>query len=225
MQAEPRSERGCGPVIASALIVILLLLPSPPAIAWGPGDVGDKTADPDGDKLDNLFEFGEGTDPLDPDTDGGGCWDGWEVEHGFEPTDPGDDVLDADSDGWSNLREFQEGTDPRDANTDRDSFLVDSLDPHPLTQDDNHGLAPGAAWNGAGVGWADLLPTDAMGQGQMAGQGEGQTLGQGNGQGRIQGRFDPNEKPGQGGDGDPHHRASNPDSDFDGLIEFLDDIQ
>jgi hypothetical protein len=170
MPFDPRSVRGCGPVTASILILLLL---SCPAIAWGPGDVGDKAADPDGDKLDNLAEFTEGTDPNNPDTDGGGCWDGWEVEHGLDPTDPDDDGLDTDRDGWSNLREFQEGTDPRDANTDRDSYLDDSLDPHPLTHDDNHGLAPGAVWTGAGIGWADAHDSEPLGQGQTAGQGTG----------------------------------------------------
>ena len=218
MPAEPRSVRGSGPAVVA--VILLLILPSIPAIAWGPGDYGDKAADPDGDKLDNLAEFAEGTDPLDPDTDGGGCWDGWEVLHGFDPTDPDDDALDTDRDGWSNLREFQEGTDPRDANTDRDSFLVDSLDPHPLTHDDNHGLAPGAAWNGAGVGWAEIQGADPMGQGQTAGQGAGQLFGQGNGQGRTQwsvGRDAPQ------GVMDPRHEEDdNKDSDSDGLVEFLD---
>jgi len=172
------------------VIGCVLVLLSQPAIAWGPGDVGDKAADPDGDKLDNLAELREGTDPLDPDTDGGGCWDGWKVSHGLDPTDPDDDALDADRDGWSNLREFQEGTNPRDANTDRDSYLVDPLAPHPLTPDDNHGLAPGGVWSGAGDGWANPDPLNGMGQGQTAGQERGQPGGQGNGQGRTQGMRD-----------------------------------
>jgi hypothetical protein len=215
MPAEPRSVRGCGLVVTSVLILL-----SQPALAWGSGDVGDKAADPDGDKLDNLAEFGEGTDPLDPDTDGGGCWDGWEVSHGLDPTDPDDDALDADRDGWSNLREFQEGTNPRDANTDRDSYLVDSHDPHPLTPDDNHGLAPGAVWTGAGTGWADTGPSNMMGQGQTSGQGEGRSRGQGNGQGRSEGPWQQREY--GRGLGDPGRSDGNRDSDLDGLVEFLD---
>lgn len=220
MPPQPRSARGRGRVAAAPVLLLLLHLHilMQPAIAWGPGDIGERAADPDGDKLDNLAEFAEGTDPLDPDTDGGGCWDGWEVEHGLDPTDPDDDRMDADRDGWSNLREFQEGTDPRDANTDRDSYMQDSLDPHPLTHDDNHGLAPGAAWNGAGVGWAEVNSSAPMGQGQTAGQGDGQILGQGNGQGRTQGPWQKREP----WHYHEHEQYENPDSDIDGLVEFLD---
>jgi len=71
------------------LVIGCVLVPlSQPAIACGPGDAGDKASDPDGDKLDHLAELREGTDPLDPDTDGGGCWDGWKVSHGLDATDP-----------------------------------------------------------------------------------------------------------------------------------------
>ena len=46
--------------------------------------------DEDGDGLSNLDEFNRGTDLHNPDTDGDGMPDGWEVSNGFNPLDPGD---------------------------------------------------------------------------------------------------------------------------------------
>jgi Bacterial TSP3 repeat len=50
--------------------------------------------DPDRDKLDNLNEYKNGTNPRKADTDGDGLPDGLEVSLGLDPTDP-----DADGDG------------------------------------------------------------------------------------------------------------------------------
>jgi Bacterial TSP3 repeat len=50
--------------------------------------------DPDHDKLNNLAEYRNGTDPHNPDTDGDGIPDGAEVAMGLDPTDP-----DSDGDG------------------------------------------------------------------------------------------------------------------------------
>lgn len=47
--------------------------------ALDPLDKSDKDADPDRDNLKNWQEFLYGTDPNDPDSDQGGCYDGWEV--------------------------------------------------------------------------------------------------------------------------------------------------
>jgi len=49
------------------------------AVALDPLDGGDAKADPDRDGLKNLEEFTWGTDPTNPDSDGAGCFDGWEV--------------------------------------------------------------------------------------------------------------------------------------------------
>ena len=49
------------------------------ALALDPLDGGDAEADPDRDGLDNAKEFVYGTDPNDPDSDGAGAFDGWEV--------------------------------------------------------------------------------------------------------------------------------------------------
>ena len=55
----------------------------------------DGTADSDGDGLTDAEEDCEvGTDPYDPDTDGGGQPDGYEVENGQDPLDASDDVVD-----------------------------------------------------------------------------------------------------------------------------------
>ncbi len=160
-----------------ALMVGLMLVASlfvSPAMAWGPNDPTDKKADPDGDKLGNLDEFRAGTNPLNPDTDGGGAWDGWEVLYGLDPTNIKDDLFDTDNDGWSNYREFLEGTNPLNPNTDGDNFPLDSTDPHPLIPDNKGETAPGGIGSGEGDG----------GEGEGEGSGDGSGMGQGQGQGQ-----------------------------------------
>jgi hypothetical protein len=57
----------------------------------GEGSVSSEAEDSDSDGLaDTLEETQFGTDPLDPDTDGDGMSDGWEVEHGLNPLDNGE---------------------------------------------------------------------------------------------------------------------------------------
>jgi hypothetical protein len=85
------------------LVCIILVIMCTTVGAWGPGFQPDPD-DPDGDHLTNKEEFKAGTDPLDMDTDGGGCWDGWEVFYGLDPTNHKDDLLDNDDDGWSTTR-------------------------------------------------------------------------------------------------------------------------
>jgi hypothetical protein len=67
-------------------------------------------ADNDGDGLSNDEELNvHGTDPLNPDTDGGGAPDGLEVTFGYDPLDPADDTLlisDDDGDGCVNGEEL-----------------------------------------------------------------------------------------------------------------------
>jgi hypothetical protein len=116
-------------------VTMIIIVSSSTATAWGPNDPNDKNADPDNDKLGNLDEFRAGSNPLNPDSDGGGCPDGWEVQYGLDPTNPKDDLFDMDNDGWSNLREFLEGTNPLNPNTDEDKYPLDSTDPNPLIPD------------------------------------------------------------------------------------------
>jgi len=90
------------------------------------------------------------TSPVNPDTDGDGMGDGWEVAYGkglvntsqdpavwewiyhIDPTWPGDAFMDIDGDAimyntelrGHNLDEFIYGTDPTKADTDQDSFDI-----------------------------------------------------------------------------------------------------
>ena len=103
----------------------------------------DANEDPDGDNLDNIEEYRNGTDPFDFDTDGDNLSDGDEINtHGTLPTqfdtdrdgladdeelnaanstDPVD--ADSDDDGVSDGIEIAEGTDPNDSN---DTPVLDS---------------------------------------------------------------------------------------------------
>jgi hypothetical protein len=57
--------------------------------------VSDPGGDPDLDGLTNYWEYIHGTDPHNPDTDGGGEKDGSEVENGRDPLWPADDGIPA----------------------------------------------------------------------------------------------------------------------------------
>jgi len=138
-------------LLTVSFVSLMMLTGAISALAWGPNDPTDQKADPDGDRLGNLLEFRLGTNPLNPDTDGGGCWDGWEYLYGLDPAWAQDDAYDSDNDGWSNYREFLEGTNPLNPNTDNDIYALDSTDPHPLIPDgynpyrEGAGVPPGYA--------------------------------------------------------------------------------
>lgn len=61
----------------------------------------------------------DGTDPTNPNTDGDGMPDGWEVMHGLDPL-VNEAADDADGDGESNWTEYANGTDPADATSTHD---------------------------------------------------------------------------------------------------------
>lgn len=96
--------------------------------------------DPDHDRdgLTYSEELANLTDAYNPDTDGGGANDGWEVRNGFNPKDPSDDVnvpidLDSDNDG---IPDSLEGTEVIDGDSDQDG-LTDTFEAGlPDTDDD-----------------------------------------------------------------------------------------
>lgn len=134
------------------LVCVMVVLTSTTVWAWAV-DHPQGSADPDGDLLTNKEEFKAGTNPIDADTDGGGCWDGWEVFYGLNATDPEDDLFDTDDNGWSNEREFLEGTNPLDPNTDGDRYPLDSADPNPLMPNSEDDTPPDG--NSEGVSQVD----------------------------------------------------------------------
>jgi hypothetical protein len=86
----------------------------------------EPTTDPDGgdfdgDGLSNLAEVTmHQTNPLNPDTDGDGMPDGWEVLYALNPLDAADGSLDPDNDGLTNAQEYQHGTNPNLGDSDGD---------------------------------------------------------------------------------------------------------
>ena len=106
----------------------------------------DPNADDDHDSMDcnydgkidhreeypNKAEFENNTNPKNPDSDGDGMWDVWEIYYGFDPNDPSDASQDADGDGKTNLEEFNDHTNPRDVDMDHDGM--------PDVWEDIHGL-------------------------------------------------------------------------------------
>lgn len=106
--------------------------------------------DPDNDALTNLQEYQCRTNPHDPDTDGDGLPDGWEVSNLFNPLDSvGENgpTGDPDNDKLVNLEEYRHGTDPRLPDTDADGLpdgweVATGLDPLSAAGHDGSGGAP-----------------------------------------------------------------------------------
>lgn len=82
-----------------------------------------KAADFDLDELSNDDELTQtNTDPLNPDTDGDGMPDGWEVANNLDPNNGADATGDPDQDGLTNVEEYRNGNDPRDGDSDGDGL-------------------------------------------------------------------------------------------------------
>jgi hypothetical protein len=193
--------------------------------AFDPTDPLDGARDADGDGLSNYEEFLHGTDPSNPDSDGGGANDGWETSFGMNPADRADDYIDTDNDGWDNYREYVVGTDPTNPDTDDDG-MIDSTDPNPLYPDTPWQDASGGFANGDG---GDQSPVDSefgngmgsgSGQGSGSGSGSGQGQGQGNGQGQGAGQgAGQGNGNGQGSGQNGGNQGTPSDSDGDGIWE------
>ena len=77
--------------------------------------------DDDNDGLTNYQEFILGLIATNPDSDGDGMPDGWEVQHNLDPR-RNDANEDADNDGLTNLEEYEHGANPQVADTDGDGI-------------------------------------------------------------------------------------------------------
>ena len=205
-----------------ASLLIAMMSFAPAAAAYDPTDPLDGLRDADGDGLSNYEEFVHGTDPSNPDSDGGGANDGWEANYGLNPSDRADDYLDVDSDGWDNYREYVAGTDPTDPDTDDDGS-IDSVDPNPLILD----CVPGegiCAPSGGGIGPSGAPGTLPSGTGQGSGGTGGPIGGEGNGQGQGAGQGAGNGAGNGQGSGQGGPAPGTPgDSDGDGIDDRGED--
>ena len=81
-----------------------------------------RSFDRDFDGLLDDEERALGTDPANPDTDGDGLRDGFEVDHGLDPKTPAEGSADPDGDGLDNLGEQTAHTDPLNPDSDGDGL-------------------------------------------------------------------------------------------------------
>lgn len=109
-----------------------------------------RLADTDDDGLSDAQEIPLGTALNNPDSDGDGLLDGWEVANSLNPLSAaGDDgaSADLDGDGLTNLQEQSAGSNPRSADTDGDGLSDSSeltLGTNPTLADtDSDGLSDG----------------------------------------------------------------------------------
>lgn len=91
----------------------------------------------DEDGLLDAGEFLRGTDPMNPDSDGDGVFDGLEVQCLLNPLLPGDFGFDSDGDSFSDLRELLSGTDEWNS-ADIPEIIADH-DPQPSGDNDVDG--------------------------------------------------------------------------------------
>ena len=135
-----------------------------------PLDPSDGGEDWDGDGLTNAEEQAAGTNMNNPDSDGDGLPDGWEVANGLDPLWSGDANADGDGDGLSNTQEYNAGTNPWNVDTDGDG-RNDNIDQYPTDPND------GEHTDSEGDGIPDVYDPDS-GQSQ-GGNGNGGAIGGG----------------------------------------------
>ncbi len=114
---------------------------------------GTISIDRDGDGLTDTREENLGTNKDNPDTDGDGMPDGWEVTANLDPLEKEDAFSDWDNDGYSNLREYISATDPN-SGLSRPSGLIADLD----GDEDVDGLD---VWKLAGSFEQEVCPGDS----------------------------------------------------------------
>jgi Bacterial TSP3 repeat len=135
----------------------------------GPGATLE-TADFDGDGISNWDEISlYHTDPLNPDTDGDGLPDGWEVAHNLNPNDSSDAASLFPGSNLSNLQAFNSGV-QANPNATMDNFdgddlaNVDDADPNDATinwkktADPQFAVIELPLEYSAGLGFDDLSP-------------------------------------------------------------------
>ena len=126
--------------------------------------------DADEDGLPDDDELLAGTDPANPDSDGDGLLDGFEVDNGFDPLTGGDGPADPDGDGRTNLQEQADETDPNNPDTDGDGLNdggeVDAGSDPFLPDTDGDGLSDGDEVN---VHFTDPTVADTDGGGASDG--------------------------------------------------------
>jgi hypothetical protein len=88
--------------------------------------VAASTNDADTDGLDNVAEYGMGTDYLLADTSGDGLLDGWAVTNGLDPLAL-NTLGDSDNDGYSNLEEQTRGTNPNSTDSSGSTGTVATI--------------------------------------------------------------------------------------------------
>jgi len=117
----------CASLVADEWVLLATNLPTvgTNALVWSdPATPGVETryyvvanADIDSDQ-DGLTDARERlihhTNPAEPDSDGDGMPDGWELANGFDPRSGADGTADADNDLLANSEEYRIGADPHD---------------------------------------------------------------------------------------------------------------
>ena len=93
-------------ILTALLLVTMAGAAGVTADGSDPLDPDDGGADWDGDGLTNAQEQSAGTDMNNPDSDGDGLPDGWEVGYGLNPNSATDANADPDGDGLTNSQEY-----------------------------------------------------------------------------------------------------------------------
>jgi predicted lipoprotein with Yx(FWY)xxD motif len=150
--------------LAGALLLATLTVP---ALSIAAGAAGCGACDDDGDGLTNADELTVyGTDLQNPDSDGDGVYDGYEVSMGLSPLS-----ADSDGDGLGDYEELNQddGSDPGSGDADADGLSdgyegqVSLTDPY-TADTDRDGLSDGKEINVTGT---DPLRADSDNDGML----------------------------------------------------------